>query len=426
MSNFGINPGIVQPMFSLVVFILKKAQAYAIHSFLIFLLLTLSFVSTARELSRVSVISIITAEPGEELYSTFGHSAIRVKDDLQNMDYVFNYGTFNFNTPNFYMKFARGKLPYLLSVQEYENFLLGYQYENRGLREQVLNLTLRDKQAIFDFLMENYKPENRAYAYDFFYDNCATRIRDVFKNTLGDALVFEESYLPGTPTFRELINPYLKNLHWSKFGIYLALGIPADKLASPPEYMFLPDYLEQAFDKADYFRNDQRMPFVAHKNILFQSKSLTHNFHIDITPGFVFTILFFIVALITYWEYKKDRHLVGFDVIFFSTLGILGWVIFFLWFFTDHKTTAGNLNIFWALPLYFPLAFGLIIQKYKAVVRRILQFMMYVHLLIILGWFALPQNFHPVILLILICCIIRALKISQKEKKVIFPNKSLL
>ncbi|MCC5929591.1 MAG: DUF4105 domain-containing protein [Cyclobacteriaceae bacterium] len=423
MSNFDILSSMIQYFFGSLSLAKKKLNKFIMYFFWTFALLTLSYSLPARELSRVSVISIITAEPGEELYSTFGHSAIRIKDDLQNMDYVFNYGTFNFNTPNFYMKFARGKLPYLLSVQEYENFRIGYEYENRGLSEQVLNLTLRDKQAIFDFLMENYKPENRAYAYDFFYDNCATRIRDVFKNTLGDAIVFEDGYLPGTPTFRELINPYLKNLHWSKFGIYLALGIPADKLASPPEYMFLPDYLEQAFDKADYFRNDRRMPLVAHKNALFQSKIQPQIFQIAITPGLVFTVLFFVVALITYWEYKKDRYLLGFDVCFFSILGILGWVIFFLWFLTDHKTTAGNLNIFWASPLYFPLAFGLIIKKYAPFVRRVMLILMYIHLLIIFGWFALPQNFHPVIILILICCIIRALKINQKEKKALFPNK---
>jgi hypothetical protein len=161
---------------------------------ILFLVTTYQAIAQKQQLSDQAVISLITADPGEELYSLFGHSAIRVKDTVNNQDLVFNYGTFNFNTPNFYMKFTRGKLLYMLSIQQFDRFKRSYEYEKRDLKEQILNLTQDQKQAIFQFLLWNYQPENRYYKYDFFFDNCATRIRDVFIDEL-PGLNFQFEYV---------------------------------------------------------------------------------------------------------------------------------------------------------------------------------------------------------------------------------------
>ncbi len=374
-------------------------------------------------LSPSAQISIITADPGDELYSTFGHSAIRVKDIDNDIDYVFNYGTFNFNTPNFYVKFARGQLPYMLAIQDFDAFVSSYIYENRSLREQLLNLSVLQKQAVFNFLIENYKPENRAYAYDFFYDNCATRIRDVFDEILGDSLIFELQYQPGTPTFRNLIDPYIRNLHWSKFGIYLGLGLPADRVASPQDYMFLPDYLEKAFANASYFRGSERMSLVKNQVFIFQAKPIKNTFSLMPTPLVVMVAWLFAVLLITFWEYKRDRYYRFFDIYCFGIVGLFGWVVFLLWFFTDHNATVTNLNILWAVPLYFPVVFGLLSKRYIPYAVKLIRFCMWVNVLLLLGWFAIPQNFHYALVPLIISLIIRAWIIKRSQIKYAVSNK---
>src|SRR5690606_34037655 len=143
---------------------------------------------------------------------------------------VYNYGTFDFDTPNFYVKFARGKLNYILNVTTFDRFIRTYQIEGRWVKRQILNLTETEKQALFNFLENNALPENRDYKYDFFYDNCSTRIRDVLEYILGDKLHYPENPADSVQTFRNLIDLYLTDLKWSDLGIDLALGAPTDKV----------------------------------------------------------------------------------------------------------------------------------------------------------------------------------------------------
>ena len=133
-------------------------------------------------------ISLLTCDPGDQLYSAFGHSAIRVLERTTGEDLVFNYGTFDFNTPYFYVKFTQRTLDYMLSVSTYERFLAEYNYYQRDVREQVLDLSPEQIERLVEFLQINYRPQNRFYRYDFFYDNCATRIRDVMDRVLGKQL----------------------------------------------------------------------------------------------------------------------------------------------------------------------------------------------------------------------------------------------
>src|SRR5574337_431851 len=135
-------------------------------------------------------VSLLTASPGEELYSTFGHSALRITDTVSNTDIVYNYGTFNFDEPNFYMKFVRGKLPFYLSVERFEDFLFEYQQDNRGITEQVLNLNCYEKERIYALLNENMMGPNRMYKYDFTFDNCTTRLRDLIERATDSTVHF--------------------------------------------------------------------------------------------------------------------------------------------------------------------------------------------------------------------------------------------
>ncbi len=188
-------------------------------------------------LSEKAVISVLTCGPGADLYSSFGHTSFRIQDSEKGIDWIYNYGTFDFNTPNFYSKFARGKLLYSLSKQRLENFLYTYELENRWVKEQLLNLSSKEKNELFSFLEINYLPENRKYKYDFLYDNCSTKIPTILKEILGDELQFKTYQDSSSYTFRDLIQQNLIRNSWSSFGIDLALGAVIDKKAAPPIYV---------------------------------------------------------------------------------------------------------------------------------------------------------------------------------------------
>ena len=181
-------------------------------NYLLFLFILLNLPAFAQyiSLSEKAEISILTIGPGDNLYDKFGHSAFRVYDPENDIDYAFNYGVYDFDTPNFYTKFAQGKLLYKLAVSESEPFLNSYKAQDRWVEEQVLNLSYSEKQGVFNFLQENAKPENKYYKYDFLYDNCATRIRDVLVSVLGDKLKSNARLAEDGYTFRELIQ---KNVH---------------------------------------------------------------------------------------------------------------------------------------------------------------------------------------------------------------------
>ena len=195
-------------------------------------------------------ISLLTAAPGEELFTAWGHSAIRIKIDSMNYDAVYNYGMFAFDQPNFYINFARGRMHYYLGKTSYERFMAQYMYENRTVREQVFELDSVKTVFLVQFLENNYQPENRYYWYHFFLDNCATRIRDLIQQTYGSMVHPAESQ--DAPTYRDLIHLYLKDHPWGRFGIDIALGLPTDQKTGTFEQMFLPDYMFNAFARMLY------------------------------------------------------------------------------------------------------------------------------------------------------------------------------
>ena len=163
---------------------------------LIFALMSLCAHAQQQQLSTRAAISLITCGPGQsEVFLAFGHSAIRVYDPENGIDYVYNYGVFDFNQPNFYINYTRGLLLFKLGVYLYPDFLNAYIEDNRWVHEQVLNLTPTQAQAIFNYLEWNALPENQTYRYDYFYNNCSSKVRDVFADVLGDSLRFDGAYI---------------------------------------------------------------------------------------------------------------------------------------------------------------------------------------------------------------------------------------
>jgi hypothetical protein len=330
------------------------------------------------ELSSEAELSVITCGPGtEELYASFGHSAFRVQDIPNKIDRVYNYGTFDFDTPNFYTKFAQGKLLYMLSAYDFGRFLQSYHRENRWVKGQVLDLEPAEVQKVFDFLENNALPENRSYKYDFFYDNCSTKLYDVLETVLGDRLIFENEFETQDLSQRELISLYTYNQPWGDFGIDLALGADIDRKATAREYMFLPDYVFKAFecieisegaaDRISTGNSDSSEEIdseVKHKPIVKRTEEILLSYKKEalkenISPMQVGGIFLLVVLFITFLDHRKGRRTRIFDGFLFISTGLAGVVMLLLWFATDHTATVNNFNILWAFAPNLLIAFVL-------------------------------------------------------------------
>lgn len=303
---------------------------------------------TGIPLSDSARISLITVAPGDAVYSTFGHSAIRVRDPQMRLDRCFNYGTFDFDQPNFVLKFSRGKLLYFLDIEPYRSFEYGNLYERRPMKEQFLNLDSTQRQRLFDLLLENAREENRYYKYDFFYDNCATRIRDIVKETFFHQITFDSSGLPMGTTMRQLLHQYMQQKPWMAFGIDLLLGTPADRVALAEDYMFLPDYVHDMFRGARI--GDTTLLVRSERPIPEQPLPPPPAYR----PGFFDHPLWVtcLVALIGLLSMANPRTEHIFDTLFWLVLGVAGWIMLLLWVATDHNPTKYNMNLLWALPTH--------------------------------------------------------------------------
>ncbi|PKP36061.1 MAG: hypothetical protein CVT98_09360 [Bacteroidetes bacterium HGW-Bacteroidetes-15] len=336
-------------------------------------------------------VSMLTCSQGEELYSIFGHSAIRINDPVIGLDWVFNYGTFDFSDPNFYPNFVKGKLNYILSVSTYNNFEYSYIIERRFIYEQVLNLEQHEKQLLLDSLRVNFLPENRYYLYDFLFDNCATRIRDIFVERIPRNIQFDYTTLNQGHSFRELLMPNVSEKPWAKLGINLLLGVRADRPAEPWEYMFLPEHMLTAFEHSSFMTDSTIVPFASAPVVILDGAEIpTTKF--KNSPEVVFILLLFISVLITYFDVKKRKLSKWFDVTLFSVVGLLGVVIAFQWFGSDHAVMANNYNLIWAHPLHLIALVLMFIKSSKTLIRYYFGVNMVVMFLLLVFWFILPQT----------------------------------
>jgi hypothetical protein len=354
------------------------------------------------ELSTQAEVSVITCGPGyDELYATFGHSAFRVLDIPNKIDRVYNYGTFNFDTPNFYTKFAQGKLLYELRAYNFGNFLRGYHDEKRWVKGQVLDLEPNQVQQVFNFLENNAKPENRSYKYDFFYDNCSTKLYDVLETVLGDKIIFQNNFDQREYSHRDLIQLYLANHPWGDFGIDLALGSVIDDQATSKEYMFLPDFVFEAFTKIKINKNGIEKPIVKRTEEILLDQDIVVQ-KAFFTPFVFFSLMALIIILLTYFDYKKGQRNRYLDFTLFLVTGLIGILISLLWFATDHSATANNYNILWA---FFPnlfVAFILLQSKTKLWLRNYMILLLVLLDILVMFWIFKVQIFSIALVPILI------------------------
>ncbi len=321
-------------------------------------IMLLAMTLRAQPLSPSAQVSIITVAPGEALYSSFGHIILRISDPMTGLDRPYNYGTFDFRTDNFYVKFLRGTLPYTLSVGDLYREMAYWQYENRSAREQVLNLSPAQKQRLFDALETNYRPENREYQYKFYYDNCATRPVDMLVKACGDSLRFNNA-VDTTRSFRQWMNDYLGRQPWAQLGMNLALGYPSDETANAWQVMYLPNNVFAQLAKATIrMPNGQVMPLVQREQVLFQAaQTLPQELPFLLDPNVVFAILGLLLAAVTIRQYKAGKVSRRIDRVLFSFIGLCGWVLLLLWVATNHGVTEWNPTLLFLLPFHLPLIF---------------------------------------------------------------------
>jgi Domain of unknown function (DUF4105) len=368
---------------------------------------------SAITLSDSARISLITCAPGQELYSCFGHSAIRITDYKQGFDFVFNYGTFDFEQPNFYLNFVRGHMIYMLGVDRFEDFRLQYLSEQRSIIEQEVNLSNEDQKRVFDFLSNNAKEENRSYRYDFLFDNCSTRIRDVFeKNVKG--IHFDYSTFTEKKSFRDLINDYSEQAPWSQFGMNLLIGLPVDRQATPAQMCFLPDYLSRGFDHATINGKPLCQKIVTILSIPEQKQEVA--FIDKITPVVVFGLLLVLFLIIGYVEFKQQQHYYWIDYVLLFAVGLMGTLFFVIGNFTEHTTTQWDLNIIWALPTHLIMGFVLPFRKHTKWVLNYFFFSAIICMIMIVGWKIMPQKFLFANILIAAIMAIRCYSIYAAPK----------
>jgi hypothetical protein len=363
-------------------------------------------------LSDQATISLLTASPGEEIYTYFGHSALRVCDPQQAMDRIYNYGTFDFNTPNFIMKFTQGRLKYFLDIQTFSEFMFINKKSNRSVYEQLLNLTQTQCQQLFDYLENNYLPENRYYLYDFFFDNCSSRIRDAIIQFSKDSTNITFAQKSNNKSFRQLIDPYIKRDPWLDLGIDLGMGLPSDRRADPDEYMFLPDYLMTAFENATQTYQQASYPLVGNTKILFKTEERTKVNRFYLSPKLLFWSLFVFVLGVTLMGFKNNKLFSWLDLCIFGIAGILGFFLLFLWFGTDHKVTANNLNLLWANPVHIPVLCLFLIKKLSPLIKAYFYIIGTIMVLILLFWSISPQEFHIALIPIILILILRSFYIG--------------
>lgn len=310
--------------------------------------------------------SLLTCAPGTEIYSLFGHTAIRYENYTRRIDVVFNYGMFSFNTPNFIFRFVAGETDYQLGITPYSYFEAEYAMRGSSVYQQVLNLTQSEKERLLTILENNYLPENRIYRYNYFYDNCTTRARDKIEECIEGKVVYPDS-LSGK-SYRSIVHEFTAGSPWDEFGIDLCLGAEADKEINKRQQMFSPFYMKYYASNAYIVdAGGTRRPLILDETKIVDVEPD------EVQPGFVLSplmcgALFLALCVVMAWgQWKTQRIWWGWDIVLYGLQGLAGCIIAFLFFFSVHPTVGSN----WLLILFNPIPLlYLPFMVYKAVKRK--------------------------------------------------------
>ncbi len=348
------------------------------------------------KLSEQATISILTAAPSdEEVYTLYGHTAVRVKDATQKLDVVFNYGIFDFSKPNFLYRFVKGETDYRLAAQNFSHFIIEYQMRGSEVVEQVLNLMPDEVNKIWNALIINLQPQNAVYRYNFFFDNCATRPVAVVEAQVDGKIVYNNP--PEPQTFRQLIQHCTRNHAWLTFGCDLALGTPTDRVATAHEMMFLPHYLQSEFAQATILAADGN-----ERELVKQTNRLSEQVIDDsedgwswLSPMFCCSLLFVLITALSVYGAWKGKAFRWLDGGLFGIAGVAGLVMFFLCFISTHPCIWPNWSIVWLHPFHLVGVILFAVKRWEKAAYYYHFINFAALLLLLLGWAFIPQQLNP-------------------------------
>lgn len=342
-------------------FVIKKA----LFAVLLVLLLP-SKINAANEIKQTDElstwcdsieISLLTCTPHDEIYSLYGHTAIRYQDKIKGLDLAINYGVFSFQKPNFILRFVFGHTDYEMGLLNFDDFCKEYIYYGAKVTQQTLNLSRKEKLCIMNALQKNYEPANRVYRYNFFYNNCTTKARDIIEENINGKIIYENK-IDEKETFRNIIHSCNKDHRWARFGNDLLLGVKADMKTTRCDQQFLPANLQRDFSSAVIEQNGKRIPLVTQTSVVVNAttQNIDSNVNDFPTPTTCACIIFILILASCITERFTKRKLYGVDTLLMLLCGLAG-VILFTMLFSLHPTTSTNLQIILLNPIPLLLIF---------------------------------------------------------------------
>lgn len=379
-------------------------------------------------LSDSAKISLMTCAPWSgAVYALYGHTAVWVKDDSTHTDVVFNYGFFDSSQPNFIYHFVRGETDYVLGVTSFEDFISEYRRKGVSVWEQPLNLSQDEKQTLWKALYINSLPENRSYRYNFLYDNCATRPRDMVEKYVEGKIIYPKT--ADNQTYRNLLHECLHPYPWMEFGIDLIIGAPADRKIDERDKMFLPEYLMRAFEGAIVEKNDTlRYPLVQQTRVILTSNNAAkvseYSIFTPLNMAFALLLITLLLSIIQVNNINNGFLIKVFDTLLFGMVGLGGTIVFFLMYFSEHPATNPNWNFVWLNIISLLIAVLFWIKSAEKVVH-IYHFINFAALtLFLFFWWLIPQQLPVASIPISLCLWVRSgvnmwliRKEKQKQKK---------
>lgn len=366
------------------------------------LFLLLAVMSSA--LRAEGKFSLLTCTPGEKIYELFGHTAIRYVEG-DSIDLVFNYGMFNFNSPDFIYRFVKGETDYELGIDVYRSFEYSYRRRGSAVYEQKLNLTPDETIMLLHSLLENYKPENRVYRYNYFYDNCTTRAKDMIEKAISGTVEFEP--IEGRKTYRSIVHQYTAGHPWSELGIDLCIGSQADKPIDTDAMMFAPFYLLEGLKTAGITRDDGSEESLISGTEMIVSPAHVDKYAVSWPHPLLCAWGLFAIALVAGFFLRRKSWIV--DSILFLMAGACGCVLAFLVLFSVHPAVSPNYLLFVFHPLH--LFLGVPMTVYCGL-KKTRPYYHYINAsligLFLILWLFLPQEFNKVVFPLALLLLLRS------------------
>jgi hypothetical protein len=354
-------------------------------------------------------VSLLTCTPGKDMYAKFGHTALRVRDYTIHRDVVFNYGCFDYNANNFVLKFVLGQTDYLLDAEEFE--LLKYRYGmlGNGVSEQVLNLSQEEANRLLTLLLENLRPENQEYRYNWLYDNCTERARDMIEKAVDGHIEYAKVTNPEI-TVREMLHHCLETSPWVAFGIDLILGAEIDQKVTDRIMMFLPDVLRRESDGAHIIRQDgTQVEYISGRAVVLEDTNEPEKAYTVGSPLFVFSLLLLFTLALFAYELRHRRYVLWMDVVMHVCQGLAGLLVAFLFFLSEHPAVDSN----WLVIILNPLPLLYVVWLIYCQRTKRHNRVAYINLAVLSAFLVTmtlcPQSFNPATWLMVVSLLIRAL-----------------